>query len=327
MIASLLLALAVFAVGLALSAFFSGSETGFYRLSPLRLAVEAAEVPARRLLSLTASPDLFVATMLIGNNVANYLTTVAIGLAAAAVAPGTGGTAEVLLTWATAPIVFVLGELLPKTLLFRAPLHFLRPAAAPLVGFRFLFFPIAKPLAAVGRLLERLSGGAKATPFILRRSRFAQIVASGVHEGVLGTIQSRLIQNLIGSGRDLTADVTIPPERLHPAAADATREELLDHARRFGVAEILLAEGDAPPEGYAVVAELAATAGPVADVVRPLTRVGARDSQLATLGRLKTAGESLGAVFEGETFVGVVNARGLIGRALRPGGLPPLRVE
>ncbi|MEM1063187.1 MAG: CNNM domain-containing protein [Planctomycetota bacterium] len=321
---ALLVAAGLFALGLALSAFFSGSETGFYRLSPLRLAVEGNVPAVTRLASLTASPDLFVATMLVGNNVANYLTTVAIGVAATAVASDSGGTAEVLLTWLTAPVVFVLGELLPKTLLFRAPLHFMRPASLPLFVFRGLFFPVTKPLSLLGKLIERLTtGSTRGTPFILRRSRFARIVESGLREGVLGSVQTTLIQNLIGSGSDLTAGVTIPPERLPTAPAGVTRDELLAHARRFGVTEVVLRDGaDAVPLGYVVVAELAAGSGDVPACLHPLPRVDANDSRLATLAALRTAGASLGAVYEGEYFLGVVNARGLITRALRQDGPP-----
>ena len=67
-----------------LSAFFSGSETGFYRASRVRLVMDGLEGSwlARALLGLLNNPTLFVATTLIGNNFANYLTSLAIVLAA-----------------------------------------------------------------------------------------------------------------------------------------------------------------------------------------------------------------------------------------------------
>ena len=50
--------------GLALSALFSGSEIGFYRIPRVRLRLDALEgdVVARGLLWLTNYPTLFVAT-------------------------------------------------------------------------------------------------------------------------------------------------------------------------------------------------------------------------------------------------------------------------
>ena len=50
--------------GIILSAFFSGSETGFYRVAKLRLRLDAGDghPVARGLLFLTNNPGLFVAT-------------------------------------------------------------------------------------------------------------------------------------------------------------------------------------------------------------------------------------------------------------------------
>ena len=71
----MLTCLSLFVVGMLLSAFFSGAETGFYRVTRVRLVLDAmgGDWIASRLLSLTNNPTLFVATTLIGNNLANYL--------------------------------------------------------------------------------------------------------------------------------------------------------------------------------------------------------------------------------------------------------------
>ena len=57
-------------IGIFLSAFFSGSETGFYRVTRVRLVIKAlrGDRVSRGLLWLTNNPALFVATTLIGNN-------------------------------------------------------------------------------------------------------------------------------------------------------------------------------------------------------------------------------------------------------------------
>ena len=70
-------------VGLLLSAFFSGSETGFYRATRLRLVLDAlgGDRIARALVWLGNRPMLFVATILVGNNLANYLTSLAVVIA------------------------------------------------------------------------------------------------------------------------------------------------------------------------------------------------------------------------------------------------------
>ena len=76
----MMLAVGVFLVGLMLSAFFSGSETGLYRVSRTRLVLDglSGSFAGRGLVWMINHPAIFVATTLVGNNLANYLTSLAI---------------------------------------------------------------------------------------------------------------------------------------------------------------------------------------------------------------------------------------------------------
>lgn len=91
----LLAAFVLFVIAIRMSAFFSGSETGFYRLNRIRLSIEAqtGNVIAKRLLWFSGMPERFVATALVGNNIANYVATLAIGLMAVALLPENSGLA------------------------------------------------------------------------------------------------------------------------------------------------------------------------------------------------------------------------------------------
>ena len=63
----LLFAAGLFLLALRLSAFFSGSETGFYRLSSLRISLDAraGDAAAQRLARFVRNPSRFVATTLV----------------------------------------------------------------------------------------------------------------------------------------------------------------------------------------------------------------------------------------------------------------------
>ena len=76
----MLLIILFFVAGLAMSAFFSGSETGFYRLTRLRLVMDglSGDRTSQLMLRLVNQPSMFVATALVGNNVANYLSSLAV---------------------------------------------------------------------------------------------------------------------------------------------------------------------------------------------------------------------------------------------------------
>ena len=66
----MIVAIVLLAVGIFLSAFFSGSETGFYRASRVRIVMAGLDGDrvSKYLLKLINNPTLFVATTLIGNN-------------------------------------------------------------------------------------------------------------------------------------------------------------------------------------------------------------------------------------------------------------------
>ena len=98
-------ALVLFLIGLRLAAFFSGAETGFYRVSYLRVSIDAqsGDPVAKRILWFCQNPTNFVVTALIGNNVAHYILMVAVGIAAVEA----GHQAEPLL--AQRPLVAVVG--------------------------------------------------------------------------------------------------------------------------------------------------------------------------------------------------------------------------
>ena len=99
------------------SSFFSGSETGFYRATRIRLVLDALEGDwiSRGLVLLTNQPTLFIATALVGNNVANYFVSLATVLATQALIGVNGFLPELIAPLIVAPILFIYGELLPKT--------------------------------------------------------------------------------------------------------------------------------------------------------------------------------------------------------------------
>lgn len=125
-------ALALAILGLALSALFSGTETGFYRAGRMRLVLDAwgGDWIARVLLWLTNRPFIYVATVLAGNNLANYLVSMSIVLAAASLFSGPSELAEFAMPLVLTPVLFVYGELLPKNLFLHAPNRLLRRGAA-----------------------------------------------------------------------------------------------------------------------------------------------------------------------------------------------------
>ena len=88
----------MFVVGVFLSGFFSGSETGFYRASRVRFVMDGLDGDriSRFMLWLFNNPTMFVATTLTGNNVANYMVSLATVLGANIQIAAMASTAEIV---------------------------------------------------------------------------------------------------------------------------------------------------------------------------------------------------------------------------------------
>ncbi len=183
--------------GIAMSAFFSGSETGFYRASRTRLVLDAMEGDriSHRLLFFVNRPTLFVATALVGNNVSNYLVSLSIVLLTRALA-GPGTAAEMGASLMLTPLIFVYGELLPKNLYYQAPNRLLRRSAPLFWLFAVLLAPVTALLWILGLGLERLVGQSPTRVLLaLAKKELADMLLEGEAAGILRPAQLEMSQN------------------------------------------------------------------------------------------------------------------------------------
>ncbi len=231
----MILSIVVFFVGLVLSAFFSGSETGFYRVPRLRLVIDgvAGDRISQAMLWASNNPAIFVATALVGNNVANYLTSLAVVRIAGQLFPTGGLTAELLLTLAITPVVFIIGELMPKKAFLDAPYRLLR-LCTPLLGFfGVLFAPISCMLWLASRLLSWMAGTSiEPLRMILRRNELEGMFEEGQAVGILSPAQRDLAQATFTLGGRSVRNYMIPLARQVHLTAKSDREAVLRLARR-----------------------------------------------------------------------------------------------
>jgi CBS domain containing-hemolysin-like protein len=319
----LLLAAFLFLLGLRLSAFFSGIETGFYRVSYLRLTVDAhaGDRIAKRLVWFAHHPSYFVATTLVGNNVSNYLVTLAVGLALAVTVHSDSGWVEILSTLALAPVIFLCGELVPKNLYYRSPLTLLRKDIRWFGVFYRLFIPLTLPLVAVTKLFERLSRREnQPLELVLGRSRLVQVLSQGRLEGLLTDVQGRLVNGLMHTAGQSVRDAMTPVARVLGLPDSAPREEILDHARRFGLSHVPLHRADAAADWYAYVqvAELAVARDPVSALLHVMPEIDADETRLEALIELRRNGKLFGRVSAKQRVVGIVSERGLVEQLFHP---------
>lgn len=305
------------AAGLFLSAFFSGSETGFYRVSRVRLMLDAmgGDMIARGLLWLTNRASLFVATTLVGNNLANYVTSLAIVMVAENITNGRGHTVQLIAPILLSPILFVYGELLPKHLFLRAPNRLLRRGGPLFLICTGLFFPISVLLWGLNLLLARVIGESpQQVRFTLARRELQRVLEEGHEAGILRLAQRRLARGIFAVAKQPVRQFATRLRDVARARNDMDRQEVLRLARHFKLSAVPVEDAKSPGRliGYVRVIELALESGDWLDRVLPLMKIRENETHLTSLIRMQTAKATLAVVLDvEENVVGLLTARRL----------------
>ncbi len=294
------LILAMLLVGVFLSAFFSGSETGFYRVNRLRLVMDGmgGDWVARCLLWLTNNPALFIATTLVGNNMANYLTSLAIVLLIGEV--WDEEWVELVGPVAVSPLVFVYCELLPKNLFYLAPNRLLRRGGLLFLLFAILFAPVSALLWALGRVLQRLVGASPSQARLaLARKELQKIFEEGHEIGILLPAQRTLAQNLFAvAGRPVIQFAT-PIARVASVKLGMKKSEVLRLARRHRVSAMPVRDSTGPePIGYLRIADVCLEESETITSVRPMLKFRQTEPHSAALIRMQSDKETLARVVD-----------------------------
>lgn len=231
----MIVGLTLIAVGIFLSAFFSGSETGFYRVTRVRLVMDAKSGRwiARCLLWMVGHPSVVVATVLIGNNLANYVVSLGLVIVSQEFFSSWGQANAVLPVLAT-PFLFIYGELLPKYLYYNAP-YFLSSKGAPLmVLFTAIFLPVSSVIIGLEAVWQKWMGHEAArSKFSLERQELQRVLMEGQEAGLLLPIQREIAQNLFTYGVRPVRHFAVPLRAIPLVKRGAEPQEILEAAQRF----------------------------------------------------------------------------------------------
>jgi CBS domain containing-hemolysin-like protein len=298
------IALSLGVLGILLSAFFSGAETGFYRATRLRMVLDAmaGDRVTRGLLFLTNHPALFVATALVGNSVASYMISAATVIAIDRLALPAPQAAEIIASIILAPFVLIYGELLPKNLFLQAPNRLLRSGGVLFLVFVVLFFPLAGLLWVVGRLLARITGTSREpVRLVLAQRELRQVLSEGHEAGILHHAQQSLAHGILAVARKPLRQFVLPPGQIVQVRAAMGKRDALRLAERSHVSAITVSDAAGRLIGYVRVIDLSLHSSDDLAPLRPLQALPEETSHLAALMRLESSGDSLACV---------VNARG-----------------
>ncbi len=151
------------AISLVLSALFSGTEIAFITADRVRmeLDVKSGGFVARTIGRFYSAPDLFISTILVGNNV----MLVIYGMGAAAlldpwIETWCGSQALVLLlsTLISTAVILLVGEFFPKSIFRINPYTSLKVFALPVAFFYIVLYPVSIFSSWLSKALMRLFG-------------------------------------------------------------------------------------------------------------------------------------------------------------------------
>ncbi len=316
-------AIALFLGALTMNAFFSGSETGFFRLSRLRLVMEAVggDRWARILLWFVNQPSVFVATALVGNNLANDLTSLSVVMATEKIWPNGGAWAAVLPPILVTPFMFICGDLLPKNIFYNAPNRLMRRSAPVVVVSAILFAPITFVLWLLSLVLQLFT---KERPeeltLSLARRELNAILVEGHEAGILRPVQRTLAQTMLAIAGQPVKNFASPAGRVVRVTTTMSRSEMLRIAQRHR--RTLLPVED--PQQKRQLVGFIRTVDLFLDgddelQPEPFVELAENETFLSALGKLGVAHDALGHVIGvGGKTVGFITGRELHLALLRP---------
>jgi Mg2+/Co2+ transporter CorB len=152
------LILALLALLLLLSAFFSASETGMMALNRYRLRHLASQnnKDAQRVLALLQRPDRLIGIILLGNNFVNILAS---SLATLLALSWVGEVGVPLAALILTMVILICSEVAPKTYAALHPERVAFPASRVILPLLRIFYPLVWLINITGNGLLRMMGG------------------------------------------------------------------------------------------------------------------------------------------------------------------------
>ncbi len=210
--------LALFILGMFGSALFSGLETASYTLSRLRLFIRASanDPRAQIIRHETENMPRLISSLLIGNNIANYLLSFAVTAILSQILMLSEFTSIALQALILTPFLFLFVETLPKEFFRSRADRIIYPLAPLLRIIRIIFTALGLlPLIQLtNRFILRLAKNPDDNQqFLSARARMATQLHEGVGQGIISTHQIDIVERSLNA-RNLTVNQIMTPWQL-----------------------------------------------------------------------------------------------------------------
>ena len=226
---------------LALSGFFSGSETALMSVNKVEIRHLAQEgnKQAQIVDRLLGKPDNLLTTILVGNNLVN----VAASAIATKVATNVFNNFGVgISTGVVTLLLLIFGEITPKSLATRKAKQFSMTVARPIEICYYLFFPVVKGLSFLVQVVNK-DGHAPGTKPFISEDKIRRFLAVGVREGVIETDERQMINSIFEFDDITVKEIMVPRIDMICVDVNDSIEKLRDIVIRMGLSRIPVYNG------------------------------------------------------------------------------------
>lgn len=194
---------------IALSAFFSASETAYTTVNKIRLQnyVDAGSKKAKTALFIAENYDRTLTTILIGNNIVNIgASSIATLLFVKLFGPSGAAISTAVMTI----LILIFGEVLPKSFAKESSEKFALAFSRPLRILMTLFWPVVFLFIQLKKVAKHISPIKKEETPTVTEQELKFIVESIEDEGVLEKQESELVQHALEFDEKTVQEVLTP---------------------------------------------------------------------------------------------------------------------
>lgn len=222
---------------LALSAFFSATETAFFASNKIKIRHMAEDGDRRAQVTrrLMDQPARLISTILVGNNIVNIgSTALATSLAISLFGDSGAGIATGVMTI----LILVFGEITPKTLSARNPESFALKVSGFINIVGIFFNPIIHSLNSITGLLVRMFGGKHIENPLVTEEEIRMLVNVGQEEGLIDEDEREMIDSIFEFDETLVREVMVPRIDIFAVNVDKTLDDVIKLVIEIGHSRI-----------------------------------------------------------------------------------------
>lgn len=214
-------------VMLALSAFFSASETAIFSANKVKIRHLAEEGNRRAILTrrLLEQPSRIISTILVGNNVVNIgATALATTLAIAFFGDSGAGIATGVMTF----LVLVFGEITPKTFAANRAEDISLRVSGLIDALSTLFFPVVRVLNFLTSGIIKVFGGTEPANPMVTEEEIRMLVNVGEEEGLIDPAEREMIDSIFEFDDTLVREIMVPRIDIIAVNINDSMEEVIN---------------------------------------------------------------------------------------------------